>query len=268
MSGLATADYWDAYYCQSPHATFDWYLPTQLTLHRITAQLHSLTTTHHLPPHSLHLLQVGCGSSALTAELVAAGYTRLTNIDFSPAIIRTLQHSNQTDSAHAYHPTVTFHCMDARHLSFPSHTFHFALDKGTLDCCALQAAVDDGVEGGWASSGRMLDEVWRVLRPGGVFMCFSVHGYDARMAMLEETETTEGEMGAETGKAATEERKEEHGDSGREMGSKVSSSRRRVRRAWDVEYHTLAGPLEMPEQQHSFLYICTKWQQPSVLVAE
>jgi len=262
MSGLATAEYWDDYYRQSPHATFDWYLPNQLTLHRITAQLQSLATSNHLSPHSLHLLQVGCGSSALTADLVAAGYTQLTNVDFSPNIVTTLQQSQQ------YPPTVTFHCMDARHLTLPSDTFHFVLDKGTLDCCALQADSEAEAEGGagggggLSSGGRMLDEVWRVLRPGGVFMCFSVHGYESRMAMIEETKADKAEV--ETGKVETEEEKEEENGSHQEgAASRVSGGRRRARRGWDVEYHTLDGPLEMPEQQHSYLYICTKWQHDS-----
>ena len=249
MSGLATAEYWDDYYRQSPHATFDWYLPNQLTLHRLTTQLHSLASTFNLAPHSLHLLQVGCGSSALTSELVASGYTHLTNIDFSPTIIHTLQ--QPTPTTH-HPPTVTYHCMDARALTYPAHTFHFVLDKGTLDCCVLAA--------GGGSGGRMLDEVWRVLRWGGVFMCFSVHGYEARMAMMEETEE-DGNEEAERGKGEAEERKEEQSDGQQEGTSKVGSGRRRTRRAWDVEYHTLAGPLEMPEQKHSYLYICTKWQQ-------
>ena len=250
MSGLATAEYWDDYYRQSPHATFDWYLPNQLTLHRITAQLQSLASTHHLTPHDLRLLQIGCGSSALTSELVASGYQHLTNVDFSPNIVHTLQHSN------TYPPTVTFHCMDARHLTLPSDSFHFVFDKGTLDCCALQADSGDGCEGagsGWRSGGRMLDEVCRVLRAGGVFMCFSLHGYDARMSMIEGTEEAADE--AEGGKGETNDCKQE----GQE-DVLVSSGRRRARRGWDVEYHTLDGPLEMPEQRHSYLYICTKWK--------
>ena len=263
MTGLATAEYWDEYYRQSPHATFDWYLPNQLTLHRIKAQLLSLANTHHVAPHSLHLLQVGCGSSAITAELVAAGYTQLTNIDFSPNVIRSLQQASSSVTEPSYPPTVTFHCMDARRLSLLSASFHFVLDKGTLDCCALEGGpdADDGDEGGggWSSGGRMLDEVWRVMRPGGVFMCFSVHGYEARMGMIEGTEAADEAKG--TGKAETEESKEEQ-SGGRQAAvtSEVSSRRQRERRAWDVEYHTLAGPLEMPEQQHSYLYICTKWK--------
>lgn len=271
MSGLATAEYWDDYYRQSPHTTFDWYLPNRLTLHRITTQLRSLAHTHNLTPHSLHLLQVGCGSSALTAELVAAGYTQLTNIDFSPNIVHTLQTQQQSNHATAYPSTVTFHCMDARSLTLPAGTFHFVLDKGTLDCCALstdcecESECEEGCVGevGWSvSGGRMLDEVCRVLRPGGVLMCFSVHGYEARMNMMEETEVDEQEV--EGGQVKTaEESKEELSESQQEGVAKVGSGRRRVRRGWDVQYHTLAGPLEMPEQQHSYLYICTKWQHNS-----
>ena len=250
MSGLATAQYWDDYYRQSPHDTFDWYLPNQLTLHRVVAQLQTQADKLQLAPGALHLLQVGCGSSALTAQLVAAGYTRLTNIDFSPSIIAALQRAATAGNTSTHPPTVTFHCMDTRSLALPSASFHFVLDKGTLDCCALQA--EGGGEGGTSESSatRMLDEVWRVLRPGGVFMCFSVHGYEARMGMMEGTAAA-----GEAAKRVDETKQREQREAASSGSGEICA-----RRAWDVQYHTLDGPLEMPEQQHTYLYICTKWR--------
>ena len=253
MSSLATHSYWDSYYAQSPHPLFDWYLPNQTVLHHVLSTLQQLpyspptssttTTSSSSPsppslpplptpssPSPLRLLQFGCGSSFLTSSL-APLYPHITNIDFSPTLIHSLQHPTHPSPLP---PTVSFHCLDVRQpLPFPSSSFHLLLDKGTLDCVWLGGG--EGVE-------RMLDEAERLLAVGGVMMCFSLYGYDDRMELMECSGEGEGEGEGVDGAG---------GDEG-------EGGKKRRRRSWTVQYHVLEGPLELPQQPHTFLYCCTK----------
>ena len=109
-----------------------------------------------------------------------------------------------------------------RELTFESEAFDLVLDKGTLDCVWL---------GGGGGVERMLDEVERVLKRGGAFMCFSLYGYEERMELMEQGGWEEEVEGKE---------------------------RRRRLRDWQVTYHVLDGPLEVPQQPHTFLYTAFK----------
>ena len=228
MSSLSTEEYWSSYYKQSPHANFDWYLPNDVVLHHVHSVLRQLPwqsipsplTSSPPPtpsaPSSLRLLQLGCGSSSLTASL-APLYPHIANVDFSASLIHSLLHPASAPCP-PLPPTVTYHCMDVRALSFADGAFDLVLDKGTFDCVWLGGG--DGVQ-------RMLDEAERVLRRGGAYMCFSLYGYDERMDLMEDGGSEEGGRG-------------------------------RRRRGWKVMYHVLEGPLEMPQQSHSYLYVAIK----------
>ena len=261
MASLSTQSYWDSYYAQSPHPHFDWYLPSDTVLHHVLSTLQQLpysipTTSSPSPspfpssplppptpacPSPLRLLQLGCGSSSLTTSL-APLYPHITNVDFSPTLIHSLtQLPLPTPLTPPLPPTVTFHCLDVRALPFPSSTFHLLLDKGTLDCVWL---------GGGGGVERMLDEAERLLVVGGVLMCFSLYGYEDRMELME----WEG-GGEEEGQGEGE---GEGGDDGQDGREGRRRRRRRRRRGWKVMYHVLQGPLEVPHQQHTYLYVCAK----------
>ena len=265
---LSTDSYWDDYYRQSPHQHVDWYLPNHVVLHHVHSELQQQQRQHQLKlkrgtaacaskptdapvspavrpprplsPPPLRVLQIGCGSSAITESLVSLGYSDISNIDFSSAVIHSLQRAAASPSSRLP-ASISFSVMDARRLQFPDASFDLVLDKGTLDCVALS-----GERGSRGASG-LLDEACRVLTAGGAFLCFSLFGYDDRMRMMEERDREPGE--------------DEDGSSCRadaDAGADTDGDDERVLRDWRVQYHVLGGPLELPAQLHTFLYVCHK----------
>lgn len=105
-------------------------------------------------PTGARLLDLGCGTGRTTIPLARMGY-RVTGVDLAPAMIA---------AAHARAPDLDFRVMDASALAFPDGAFDAAcfLLNG-LDCVVPRSA-----------RARVMTEVRRVLRPGGVFI-YSSH---------------------------------------------------------------------------------------------
>lgn len=53
------------------------------------------------------------------------GYHTITNIDFVPGVIKSMQ-----DLPENQLPGLSFQCMDVREMTFPDNTFQSVLDKG------------------------------------------------------------------------------------------------------------------------------------------
>ena len=56
--------------------------------------------------------------------MYSSGYTHISNIDFSPTVITTMQQLT------SHQPLMSWHTMDITNMSFTSHSFHVAIDKG------------------------------------------------------------------------------------------------------------------------------------------
>lgn len=104
------------------------------------------------------LLYVGCGTSLLGEHLRDDGCRFVTCIDFSKAVIeRQKEHFGS-------HPNLRFLVMNALALRFPPCSFDTVIDKGTMD------SISCDLKEGEVRARQMLQEVLRVLRPGGVFV--------------------------------------------------------------------------------------------------
>lgn len=65
--------------------------------------------------------------------------------------------------------------MDAREMNdFAQHTFTAVIDKGTLDAVLCSYNPTASVE-------SMLDEIYRVLVPGGIYICITNGSEEQRM---------------------------------------------------------------------------------------
>lgn len=117
----------------------------------------------HLPetPTQPQLLQLGCGTSALTAELFHLGYHHQSSIDFSAAAIETMR-TRYADLG----PGLGWRVMDMRQMDFPDQSFDIVIDKGALDSMMNRPSYDPTPQEKY-NIGACVDEVVRLLKPGG-----------------------------------------------------------------------------------------------------
>eukprot|EP00249_Psilotum_nudum_P002193 c15099_g1_i1 orf=393-1130(+) len=141
------ASYWDNRYRQDT-GSFDWY--------QQYSGLASLLQKY-IPKTSL-VLMVGCGNALLSEEMVNNGYREIMNIDISSVVIEAMQKKYQNV------PQLKYMKMDVRDMSyFGDEQFDSVVDKGMLDSLMCGASAS-------SSAAKMLEEVCRVLKPGGVYM--------------------------------------------------------------------------------------------------
>lgn len=107
---------------------------------------------------------LGCGNSKLSADLYDVGYKQMTNIDISPVVIKQMQDLHRIDR-----PELIFTQMDATALTYADQSFSAAIDKGTLD-----ALMPDDAAETVATVEKYWDEIVRVLRTGGRYVCVSL----------------------------------------------------------------------------------------------
>lgn len=74
----------------------------------------------------------GCGNSALSYDMYQAGYTSITNVDYSSICVESMAERHK-DCAQ-----LSWLCMDARRLAFPDGVFDVVLEKGTLDAMLVE----------------------------------------------------------------------------------------------------------------------------------
>ena len=99
----------------------------------------------------------GVGNDATVAALYDAGWTRLTAFDYSAGAIERLRPLIGERA-------IALHVADARALPFETASFDAVLDKGALDAIGI---------GGAADLQRAVDELGRVVAPGGVVVAVS-----------------------------------------------------------------------------------------------
>lgn len=120
------------------------------------------------------ILNLGCGNSRLSEELSEEGYEDITNLDFSPKVISIME-----EKCKAKFPKMTFKVMDALDMKeIPTGCYNTVIDKGTLDSVLCG---DNSV----ANAQKMISEVFRVLAPGGHYICITYGDPEHRKKYLE-----------------------------------------------------------------------------------
>uniref|UniRef100_A0A672RQZ9 EEF1A lysine methyltransferase 4 n=1 Tax=Sinocyclocheilus grahami TaxID=75366 RepID=A0A672RQZ9_SINGR len=109
-----------------------------------------------------NILMLGCGNSALSYDMYQAGYTSITNVDYSSVCVESMaeRHKDCTQ--------LSWLCMDARRLAFPDGVFDVVLEKGTLDAMLVEESDPWKVS---ENAARLLHQV--LLEPNGLFMFLS-----------------------------------------------------------------------------------------------
>ncbi|KAK1315662.1 hypothetical protein QJS10_CPA05g00864 [Acorus calamus] len=139
--------YWDSKYLCEP-GPFDWYQRYSALRPFIRKYI----------PTSSRVLMVGCGNAVMSEDMVKDGYEDIFNIDISSVAIEMMK------KRCAHIPQLKYLKMDVRDMSFfPDESFNSVIDKGTLDSlmCGTNAPI---------SASLMIEEVSRLLKPGGIYM--------------------------------------------------------------------------------------------------
>ncbi|TEY86638.1 hypothetical protein BOTCAL_0005g00600 [Botryotinia calthae] len=110
-------------------------------------------------PRVLHL---GCGNSTLTHDLDTIGYRNQISVDFSEVVIQRM-----SDKYSGLNTTWTV--MDVRDMKLKDGEIDVAIYKGTLDAM-IHGSMWDSPKEVRENLGRYIDEVARVLKPGGQWL--------------------------------------------------------------------------------------------------
>eukprot|EP00667_Euglena_gracilis_P022325 EG_transcript_24786 len=160
MSEFGLAGYWEERYAENDRE-FEWYLSYR--------DLQPLFDPLLSPEH--RILVLGCGTSSLSAELYAAGYHRIVNVDLSESCVATMR-----ERCRAL-PGMEWEVGDCTRLRYGEAEFDVVLDKGCMDALLCQLHGERDVH-------RMNLHVQRVLKPGGRFVVVSSGFPDTRFPLL------------------------------------------------------------------------------------
>ncbi|KAL7268611.1 hypothetical protein RUND412_008759 [Rhizina undulata] len=152
LEELAFASYWNSRYAEEgSEKSFDWFKDFQ-----------SLKPffQKHLLDKEARIVQLGCGNSTLSKDLYNEDYKNQLNVDFSEIIIEQMK---------AKHPEMEWVVMDVREMGCEDGSVDVAIDKGTLDAM-LSGSLWDPPEEVRKNTKAYIDEVARILKPGGLFL--------------------------------------------------------------------------------------------------
>lgn len=111
-----------------------------------------------VPDKKSGILVVGCGDSPFSADLYAAGYTNITNVDYSSVCIELMSKR---------HSEMTWKVADATNMdSIDDEVFDVIIEKSLVDTFVAAKTTPDERE---FNVTNMWAEMWRVLKPGGKY---------------------------------------------------------------------------------------------------
>lgn len=156
--------YWENFFSKR-NTAFEWYGEYTDLCHILHKYIKSSSKT----------LVVGCGNSTLSESMYDAGIIDIINIDISEVVIKKMGARNLEKR-----PKMVFTQMDMLAMSFDDGTFDCVLDKGTLD--AIYSNTDDVTV---SKVSHMWDEVGRVLKMGGRYICITLAQEHILSSLLE-----------------------------------------------------------------------------------
>lgn len=165
MQDYGNPSYWDERYSHESGKDYDWYQDYSTLKTALAPFLRK-----HIP--DFEILIPGCGNSKLGSDLYDDGFTNITNIDISSVVI------SEMSDRYMDKEEMEFSQMDARRMELiPDDCFDLSIDKGLFD--ALLCGSDN-----LASIQALTQEMYRVLKPGGVYLIVSHGAPEQRMSYL------------------------------------------------------------------------------------
>ncbi|XP_051129561.1 uncharacterized protein LOC127250360 isoform X2 [Andrographis paniculata] len=154
LEDFTVKDNWDKFFTlRGADDSFEWYAEWP--------ELQAPFMQHLLSP-AVSILVPGCGNSRLSEHLYDAGFSNITNVDFSKVVITDMLRRNVRER-----PRMKWRVMDMTSMQCESESFDAVIDKGGLD--ALMEPKHGPVLGY-----KYLSEVKRVLKSGGKYICLTL----------------------------------------------------------------------------------------------
>mmetsp|Transcript_41228 Transcript_41228/g.81092 ORF Transcript_41228/g.81092 Transcript_41228/m.81092 type:complete len:247 (+) Transcript_41228:59-799(+) len=163
-TGLKSVEWWQKFYSKKGNSPFDWFEADQELV------FEHLTRASSTNPSS-NILHLGCGTSTW-CELLEDAFpsSRVTHLDVSELAVQTVKKRLPGKAIVV--------CADARSLPFPDAELDLVVDKGAIDVFLVSGMKED--------ASRVLSEVARVLRPGGVYFQITAEPPELRIPSLED----------------------------------------------------------------------------------
>lgn len=117
-------------------------------------------------------LNLGCGNSTLSADLLHENFSLIKNIDFSDVVI------NQMKSKYASDKRLEWDVGDVQKMKYKKEEFDFIFDKATLDTLICGDNSNKSVN-------SVLLEISRLLKPNGTFIFISYGTPNTRKRFFE-----------------------------------------------------------------------------------
>eukprot|EP00746_Dinoflagellata_sp_MGD_P020576 gnl/MRDRNA2_/MRDRNA2_147961_c0_seq1.p1 gnl/MRDRNA2_/MRDRNA2_147961_c0~~gnl/MRDRNA2_/MRDRNA2_147961_c0_seq1.p1 ORF type:complete len:257 (+),score=47.70 gnl/MRDRNA2_/MRDRNA2_147961_c0_seq1:68-838(+) len=149
---FGNAEYWEKRY-QRQNGTYEWYQGWAGLKDKLLPYVHK----------NSQILMIGAGNSKLSEDMFLDGFQNVWSLDISEVAMENMRKRTAAIGM----PEERWLAMDARNLSsFKDGSFDITLEKGTMD--ALLSSEDYE-----SNLGAMLDEISRVLVPGGAHVTIS-----------------------------------------------------------------------------------------------
>lgn len=187
---FSSRQYWNTFFAKRGDKAFEWYGEY--------AELCGILHKYMRPKDKI--LVAGCGNSTISADLYKVGYRFMTNVDNSEIVIKQMRERYGSEC-----PDMKWLQMDLTASTFENEEFTCILDKATLD-----AIMTDGSPEVVAVINKYFDEVSRMLRVGGRYVCVSLlqehilkhvldwfpkNGWMMRICRCEDAEKTQSDSG-------------------------------------------------------------------------
>ncbi|GAA6221721.1 methyltransferase-like protein 12, mitochondrial [Lates japonicus] len=197
MENMDKKAIWDRFYTENSSRTptfknFEWFFGFD----SVREFIMPLLQTNSHPDSLLHVLDVGCGTSALGPCIYRHSPlpVQITCADISPIAVRLMQEHVRAEAIqpHNVSSQLEFVELDCTHLHkhYGSSSVDLIVDKGTID--ALLRSKE-----GKGKAGLVLKQCLKVLRSSGSLLQFSDEDPDARLLWLETEAREPGVMAAD-----------------------------------------------------------------------
>ncbi|XP_022170602.1 methyltransferase-like protein 13 [Myzus persicae] len=155
-SDFSTTEYWDSFFTKRK-ATFEWYGNYE-NLKRLLTKYISAKDV---------ILMSGCGNSDLSLKLYTDGFINMTSVDNSEVVIANMNNKHKNK-----YPGLVYEIEDILNTKYADEKFSAVIDKGTLD-----ALMPDGEVESLTRAMKMFNEIKRILKFGGRYICVSLLQY-------------------------------------------------------------------------------------------